>query len=68
MKGNPASEFLIMSQTGTSGSGFWDLDLLDMRRMGEWQSSMGKEKETLSQYQIPNLSDIRSIMFLIKEL
>ena len=68
MKGKPASAFLIMSLTDTSGSGSWDLDLLDLGRMGEWQNSMGKEKETLDHSQIRIPSDLRSIVFLIKEL
>ena len=68
MKGKPASRFLIMSLTDTSGSGFWDWDLLDLGRMVEWQSSMWKEKETLNQSKITNRSDLRSIVFLIKEV
>ena len=67
MKGKPASEFLIKSLTDTSGSGFWDLDLLDLDRMVEWQNSICKEKETPNQSQKTNLSDLRSIVFLIKE-
>ena len=68
MKGKPASAFLIMSLTDTSGSGSWDLELLDLGRMGEWQNSMGKENETLDHSQIRIPSDLRSIVFLIKEL
>ena len=68
MKGKPASAFLIMSLTDTSGSGSWDLDLLDLGRMVEWQSIMRKENETLNQSQITNLSDLRSMVFLIKEV
>ena len=68
MKGKPASAFLIMSLTDTSGSGSWDLELLDLGRMGEWQNSMSKENETLDHSQIRIPSDLRSIVFLIKEL